>query len=681
MNKISLYQAIRMTPYFKYYIRVLSILLLFTCNSFSQPTIVLDNSNELQDIGNQIYYLEDSSLQVSIQEIIKDSVQEKFTINPQETINFSSTSSAYWLKFKVSKATSGNFYLNVGSAYIDSISLYEFDEDELISTKHTGDDLAFNTREIEVGNYLFPLDIEENTTRTFYLRVKSDQPLFFLLRVGTLPDFVAYEHDLDFLQGIYFGFMFLIFLYNLFLYFSTKENIYLYYIAYVFSITWFMASVFGYFFEYFWPNTPFLNQLVVVSSGLTMITATLFTQRFLNTKVSDPRMHKGSIAFLVLGFLVCVLVIFGFKIEGLKLAQGGLLIMATYFLVLGIRFKLKGFRPAKYYLFAWGALIVGICFAILESLNLTFVMTYLNAMQIGSAMEVLLLSFALGDRINVYKKQKEDAQLQALIAAKENERLIQEQNIILEEKVKKRTAEVARQNEELLTLNEEKDMLVNIVAHDLRTPLHQMKGLIWLLDIPAMQLTDDQEMYLHEIDNSVDRLTDMIGRIMDTHALEKNEIKLTSETVNLVELAQYMVRRFHLTSTQKDIELSVNAQKSNLLIEVDKNYLIQVLENLLSNAIKFSEKGSKIILHVKSKDQKTLIIVEDNGPGISKEDQKKLFGRFQKLSAQPTAGESSTGLGLSIVKKYVEAMNGSIHCESQLGIGTKFIISFDIKTD
>jgi len=366
-----------MSAYFKYYLGILSIIWLSTLTSFGQTAILLDDSAELQDIGKQTYYLEDASLGLSIEEIINNKLETSFKAYSQETINFSSTASAYWLKFKVTKTIPGNFFLNVGSAYIDSISLYELDEkNKLISTRHTGDDLPFDSREIEVGNYLFALDFDEGTTRTFYLRVKSDQPLFFLLRVGTLSNFVAYEHDLDFLQGIYFGFMLLIFLYNLFLYFSTRERIYLYYIAYVFSITWFMASVFGYFFEYFWPNTPFFNQLVVVSSGLTMITATLFTQKFLNTKKSDTRLHKGSVVFLVIGFLVCLFVLLGYKIEGLKLAQGGLLIMAMYFLIIGIRFKLKGFRPAIYYLFAWGALIIGICFAILESLNLTFVMSY-----------------------------------------------------------------------------------------------------------------------------------------------------------------------------------------------------------------------------------------------------------------------------------------------------------------
>ncbi len=671
-----------MTSYFKYYFWFLSIILMFPLCSSGQTEIFLDSSTELRDIAKQTYYLEDASLELTIEDIMMDSQEAKFKEYSQETLNFSSTASAYWIKFKVKKVIPGNFYLNVGSAYIDYICLYELnEEDELISTRRTGDDLPFDTREIEVGNYLFSLNFDEGKTRTFYLRVKSDQPLFFPLNVGTLPNFVAYEHDLDFLQGIYFGFMLLIFLYNLFLYFSTREKIYFYYISYVFSITWFMASVYGYFFEYFWPNTPFINQLVVVSSGLTMITATLFTQKFLNTKKSNSLMHKGAMVFLVVGFLVCILVVFGYKIEGLKLAQGGLLIMAAYFIILGVQYRLKGYRPAKYYLFAWGALIIGICFAIFESLNLVFVMPYLNAMQIGSALEVLLLSFALGDRINMYKKQKEDAQAEALLSAMENERLIKQQNMILEKKVEERTAMIAIRNKELINLNKEKDMLVNIVSHDLRTPLGQIKMLVQLFNMTPTELTDDQAMYLTEIENSSDRLIQMTSRILNVHALEAKQIKLVNEVLDLDEVVEYVAQSFQAVSAEKDIEIILEVEDGYHFVEIDKNYMIQVLENLISNAIKFSESGKRIVLHVESQDAKTYVIVQDHGPGLSENDQKKLFGRFQKLSAKPTAGEASTGLGLSIVKKYVEAMNGRIHCESELGVGTKFIITFDSNSE
>ena len=113
---------------------------------------------------------------------------------------------------------------------------------------------------------------------------------------------------------------------------------------------------------------------------------------------------------------------------------------------------------------------------------------------------------------------------------------------------------------------------------------------------------------------------------------------------------------------------------------LDSSLLIQILDNLLSNAIKFSEFNSEVFVNLKQTQQTIRIEIRDQGPGISEEDKKKLFKKFQKLKAQPTAGESSTGLGLSIVKKYVDAMNGKVWCESKPGVGAQFIVEFPTTT-
>ena len=103
---------------------------------------------------------------------------------------------------------------------------------------------------------------------------------------------------------------------------------------------------------------------------------------------------------------------------------------------------------------------------------------------------------------------------------------------------------------------------------------------------------------------------------------------------------------------------------------------MQVLENLVSNAVKYSPPGKNIFVRLKRHAEAVRVEVQDEGPGLSAEDQKKLFGKFARLSAKPTGGEHSTGLGLSIVKKMVEAMNGRVWCESELGRGATFIVEF-----
>jgi signal transduction histidine kinase len=643
----------------------------------SQSAIGLDNQIDLKHIGKRTYYLEDPSRLLRIDDVLTDKFQSQFVPCQRDVPNFSATASAYWLKFEIQKNVPGNFYLEVGSPFIDSISVFEFDEEgQMISARYSGDDFPYEYREIKISNYLFGLDMPVNAKHTFYLRIKSVQPLFFPLRVGALISFMEFAHIQDYIQGVYFGFMMLIFLYNLFLFFTIREKIYLYYITYILSITLFMASVFGYLFEFLWPNIPAINQFAVVFPGLTMITATLFTQKILDTRKASKKLHQVSHVFTIIGAMICLLVFFNFKIAGLQLAQGGLLLMAIYFLFLGLRFRMKGFLVATYYLVAWGALIAGIIVALMGSLNVIPVMPYVNAMQIGSAFEVLLLSFALGERINTYKKQKEHAQVLALLSAQENELLIREQNSLLEQEVTKRTEKIAIQNEELVTLNEEKDALMGVVAHDIRSPLNQIKGFIQLIKLSASNLSKDHNEYLEEMHRSADRLTQMTSQILDINAINSKGIKLKMKITNLAEIVKEVLKYFQIEAKKKTIRIEFDKGDGSNFANVDRNYLIQILENLISNAIKFSNPKSTIFLRVFGEKKLTKIEIEDNGPGISEEDQKNLFKQFHLLTAKPTAGESSTGLGLSIVKRYIEAMNGEIHCKSVVGEGTKFVVSF-----
>ncbi|MFZ6002154.1 MAG: sensor histidine kinase, partial [Bacteroidota bacterium] len=112
----------------------------------------------------------------------------------------------------------------------------------------------------------------------------------------------------------------------------------------------------------------------------------------------------------------------------------------------------------------------------------------------------------------------------------------------------------------------------------------------------------------------------------------------------------------------------------------DSLFLIQVFENLISNALKFSEKGKQVEVEISSSDSQVRVVVKDQGPGLTAEDQALLFKKFQRLSTHPTDGEKSTGLGLSIVKKYVELMGGRVWCESEQGHGASFIVEIPKKS-
>jgi signal transduction histidine kinase/streptogramin lyase len=234
--------------------------------------------------------------------------------------------------------------------------------------------------------------------------------------------------------------------------------------------------------------------------------------------------------------------------------------------------------------------------------------------------------------------------------------------------------EIERKNKSLVELNQEKNHLIGIVAHDLRNPLTSAMTMTRILNDEADQLTEEQAEITAHILRSIERMNKMITRILDVKMIEAHKIELELEPLNVAAIAKSVCRQFE--DKLKAKHLVLRTEFEDAITTADRNYCMQVIENLVSNAIKFSPMEKQIWVKVSNQEDKITLQIKDQGPGLTAEDKRKLFGKFQRLSAQPTAGEQSTGLGLSIVKKYVDAMNGKVWCESEIGEGSTFIVEF-----
>lgn len=232
------------------------------------------------------------------------------------------------------------------------------------------------------------------------------------------------------------------------------------------------------------------------------------------------------------------------------------------------------------------------------------------------------------------------------------------------------------QNNRLKVLNNEKNTLMGIVAHDLRNPLNNIKTIIPIMKDKSPEAQESMEELVDMIGNTTDRMYGMIDRILDVNAVEEMKIKLKLKNIDLGIVVKEVCQSFHMPAERKGIHIDCEIKEGVHYSEVDENYLIQVLENLVSNAIKFSSKDTLINLSINAVSGMEEIKVTDQGPGINENERSFLFKKYGKLSNEPTAGEPSTGLGLSIVKKYVDAMNGNISLESNIGEGSTFIVSF-----
>ncbi|HYF70034.1 MAG TPA: ATP-binding protein [Ohtaekwangia sp.] len=239
--------------------------------------------------------------------------------------------------------------------------------------------------------------------------------------------------------------------------------------------------------------------------------------------------------------------------------------------------------------------------------------------------------------------------------------------------MEKQKDEILQKNKELLNLNNEKNNLIGIVAHDLKSPLNQIKGLLSIMKLTTSNLTEETLNYIEMMEASSGRLSDMIAKILDVEAIESKKLNLTIEEVDLSALVENLVKRYSLTAEKKNISIQ-SSLPDKITAQVDKGYTDQVLENLLSNAIKFSQPNKNVFIKLHKSSGTVVCEIKDEGPGLTESDKQKLFGKYQKLSARPTADETSTGLGLSIVKKFVEAMQGKIWCESEEKKGASFFV-------
>src|SRR5262249_51342508 len=168
--------------------------------------------------------------------------------------------------------------------------------------------------------------------------------------------------------------------------------------------------------------------------------------------------------------------------------------------------------------------------------------------------------------------------------------------------------------------------------------------------------------------------TEMVQQLLDANRIERGEMKLTPAPTDLSALVRSVVEGYRPRAQAKHQALVLQGDGAACPAVVDSQVTVQVLENLVSNAVKYSPPGKTISVRLKKESGATRCEVRDEGPGLSADDPKKLFGKSARLSAKPTGGEHSTGLGLSIVKKMVEAMGGRVWCESELGKGATFIV-------
>lgn len=292
------------------------------------------------------------------------------------------------------------------------------------------------------------------------------------------------------------------------------------------------------------------------------------------------------------------------------------------------------------------------------------------------------VGFILMGNVSSYSKVTEgDAELLSVLASQigtaiENTRLYTElfsSHQELERRVKERTKELARLNEELRKLNKMKSDFVSAVSHELRTPLTSIKGYASILMAGKLgEVSPAQKERLEKIDKHSNSLTHLINNLLDIARIESGRVQMEIKQISIKELLDSIIDVITPQIKEKNISLKIISKTKIDKIKADHSQLERVFLNLMSNAIKFTPEKGEIVIHIREVEDFIEFSVEDTGIGIPRQDLQKVFEEFFRADNAQDQKVKGTGLGLSLVKKIVEAHKGKIWVDSDLGKGTRF---------
>jgi signal transduction histidine kinase len=596
-----------------------------------------------------------------------------------------------WIRGEFTAPADGSYLLELANPPLDRITLYLLRNDSPPEVFQAGSAISRPAWQPVYQHQSFPFRTESGEKITLLMEVGGNTALLVHPRLFEAGQFADQIRQDRIGSGILLGIFLAIGLHCLMMWLGTGDRDFLNSSLFVFSLGLMQCNLAGLLNEYAlgqWPTLMAVSRPLL--PALAFLAYIRFSVQFLNLPRFCPRAHQAMHLcnwliimqvplFLLWGNSVCMPSI---------MALGGFLILLG--LVSGFVAWSRGFRPARFYLFANTLLFASGMVYILTSFNLLPISGWtFTAFNIGTVGEAILIAFSLSDKINTLQKDRNRAQNARLVAEKKVIETLRESEALLEARVRERTEQLevslSMQNEQaqalqqsnhkLQSLNEDMNAYMSVAAHDLKNPTSAIIGFIDLIT-ERWESWDTQKKVdkLDTIRELATHIHAIVAKLLDVNAIESGRHIQSEQPVAVSGLIRRLERDYATQLEHKHLHLDIQCDNDQAVVWMDQDAMLEVLDNLLSNAVKYSQTGRKISVAISQETDWTQICISDQGPGISAQDQERLFRKFTRLSARPTAGEHSTGLGLYIAKRLVNACGGTIHCESQLGVGTCFIV-------
>lgn len=411
--------------------------------SFSTDITIDDAHDQHVFHLNELEYFVDEAGTLTFQNVNTSTFALQFQKNPDYTKQDFLPGAAYWIRMRIqhNPDSQKQWLLEFYDQTIDQITAYIPDEKGDYSIEEMGDQLLFAERNFQHKNFEVLLNPATDQPLTYYFRLQSHEPADVRIALKSLQGFIHYTLNEYLLFGIFYGIVLIISVYNLLMYFAIREGKYLIYIFYLLSVGVYAMCRDGIAYQYVWPNHPVWNQIATgVSIYCIVVSALLFTRYFLNTKNNAPVLDKIIVYFLFVKSVFFLLALFFEPLLTYRFIE---IIPLTLIFYTSLYIWLRGYKPARFVVMAYGVLFIGFIVKSMVDGGLIPITTWLHySLRICFVLEMLLLTFALGDKVHILKDMRDRAQRKIIQEHEINMNLREKVNQELEQKVKERTHEI-----------------------------------------------------------------------------------------------------------------------------------------------------------------------------------------------------------------------------------------------
>jgi signal transduction histidine kinase len=626
--------------------------------------VEFDEATRHLPLGKVMQVYEDRDGSASIAQVSAPIFASRFRTHREDVLNAGYSNSVFWLKVDLHYVASANalprqWLLELAYPPMDHIELYLPGSDgEFRLAQRTGDALPYDSRQIRQNNYLFELPLQPGQSTTAYLRLHSQGSVQAPLALWSAEAYMEDQPTRLYVLGMIYGVLLVMAVYNLFIYLSVRDVSYLYYILYIASFGLYQVSVNGAGVAYFWPDSPWwANAATPLFIGAAGLFGCQFARHFLQLgKIS--RGLDRLLQFLMLGgVLVMVLSVSMRYGIALRMATVLALLFTVSIFAAGLYAWVRGLRVARWFIIAWTAFLLGglvNTLMVLGYLPNLFITMY--ASQLGSALEVALLSLALADRINSMREQQAQT--------------LRDTGLALEQ-----------MNQQLARSNHLKDEFLATVTHELRTPMNGVIGSLELMH--TLPMSAEMAQYHRTAVGSAQDMMDMVDDILTLTELQAGRMRPQAMPFSLRRTLQDLRAGYAGTALGKGLYLSLDipAELPDELLG-DAQKVARCLGCLVDNGLKFTHQGG-VMVQVRGRrlGPESLALsftISDSGIGFDDLDQAILYQRFFQVDGSMTRRYGGLGIGLSICRQLAELLGGKLSHESTRGLGSRFELTLNV---